>query len=136
MKILSFVGYHNSGKTTLIEKVFDAFKNHKIMYIKHDPKAHAIIDKEGSDTNRILSISGEACILSGDIFVLYQRPKTIEDILSYFKDYELVILEGFKHMDFPKVKVGDIEGVSNIVYEYDGNMEKLLKFIRGYIDGI
>lgn len=136
MKVLSFVGYHNSGKTTLIEKVFEAFKDRKIVYIKHDPKGHATIDKKGSDTNRILSIKGEACILSGDVFVLYQKPKTIEDILEYFKDYELVILEGFKSLDFPKVKVGSIRDVKNVFYEYDGEIDKFLEFIKGYIDGV
>lgn len=136
MKVLSFVGYHNSGKTTLIQKVFEAFKNHKIIYVKHDPKAHAIIDKEGSDTNKILSIAGESAILSGDTFVLYQKPKTIEDILDYFKDYELVILEGFKHTDFPKIQVGDMEKISNVIYKYDGDLKKLIDFIRGYINGI
>ncbi len=137
MKILSFVGYHNSGKTTLIGKVISSLKDYKIAYIKHDPKSHAIIDKENSDTFRILSINHQSAILSGDTFVLYQKPKNLQDILPMFKDYDAIFLEGFKYLAFNKIKLGNIqEQLTNVIYEYDGDFEKLLNFIRGYIDGV
>lgn len=137
MKILSFVGYHNCGKTTIIEQIIKALNGkYKIGYIKHDPKEHAIIDKENSDTQRILFLNNQSAILSGDIFVFYQKPKTVEDILDYFKDCELVILEGFKSMDFPKVKIGDIENITNVVYEYKNDISELVNFVIRYINGI
>jgi len=49
----------------------------------------------------------------------------------------LIILEGFKHTTFPKVKVGDIkEPLENIVYEYNGDKEALKKFVvETYVSG-
>jgi Molybdopterin-guanine dinucleotide biosynthesis protein len=137
MKILSFVGYHNSGKTTLIEYIIKSFQDkYKIAYIKHDPKGHAVFDKENSDTSRILNINHQSAILSKDTFVLYQKPKTIEEAIEFFKDYDLIILEGFKYMAFPKIKVGNIKGpLENIVYEYNGDKEALKKFVETYVSG-
>ena len=137
MKVLSFVGYHNSGKTTLIEYIIKSFQDkYKIAYIKHDPKGHAVFDKEGSDSNKIFNINHQSAILSKDTFVLYQKPKTIEEAIEFFKDYDLIILEGFKYMAFPKVKVGDIEeSLENIVYEYNGDKEALKKFVETYVSG-
>jgi len=135
MKILSFVGYHNSGKTTLIEYIIKSFQDkYKIAYIKHDPKGHAVFDKEGSDSNKILNINHQSAILSKDTFVLYQKPKTIEEAIEFFKDYDLIILEGFKYMAFPKVKVGVLEeDIPNVIYEYDGDKGKLMEFIKDYV---
>jgi len=137
MKILSFVGYHNSGKTTLIEYIIKSLQDkYKIAYIKHDPKGHAVFDKENSDTSRISNINHQSAILSKDTFVLYQKSKTIEEAIEFFKDYDLIILEGFKYMAFPKVKVGDIkEPLENIVYEYNGDKEALKKFVETYVSG-
>ncbi|MGC8649472.1 MAG: molybdopterin-guanine dinucleotide biosynthesis protein B [Hydrogenobaculum sp.] len=137
MKILSFVGYHNSGKTTLIEEIIKSFENiYKIAYIKHDPKGHAVFDKENSDSARILSLNHQSAILSKDTFVLYQKPKTVDEAIAFFKDYDLIILEGFKYMAFPKVKVGDIkEPLENVVYEYDGDKEALKRFVETYVSG-
>jgi molybdopterin-guanine dinucleotide biosynthesis protein B len=47
-KLIFFVGYHNSGKTTLIEQVARRLTEmgYKVAYLKHDPKGHALTDKE------------------------------------------------------------------------------------------
>ncbi len=138
MKVLSFVGYHNSGKTTVIEYLIKTLgSTYKIAYLKHDPKGHAIFDKENSDTNRILSLNHQSALLSRDTFVLYQKPKTVEEILSFFKDVDILILEGFKYLAFPKIKVGVIdEPLENIIYEYNGDKEALKAFVERYINGV
>mgnify|MGYP001626140138 CR=1 FL=1 len=138
MKVISFVGYHNSGKTTLIEYLIENLgKTYKIAYLKHDPKGHAVFDKENSDSARILSLNHQSAILSKDTFVLYQKPKTVDEAIAFFKDYDLIILEGFKYMAFPKIKIGNIdEPLENIIYDYDGDKEALKRFVEGYINGI
>ncbi len=138
MKIISFVGYHNSGKTTLIEYLIKELGNtYKIAYLKHDPKGHATFDRENSDTSRILSLNHQSAILSKDIFVLYQKPKTLEEVIAFFKDFDVLILEGFKYWAFPKIKIGAMdEPLENVIYEYDGDKEALKSFVKGYIDGV
>jgi molybdopterin-guanine dinucleotide biosynthesis protein B len=39
-KLVFFVGYHNSGKTTLVEQVAKRLTEmgYKVAYLKHDPK--------------------------------------------------------------------------------------------------
>ncbi len=113
-KVVSFVGYHNSGKTTLIEKVASELqkRGYKVGYIKHDPKGHAVTDREGSDTDRLFSVLDKVAIISKGKTTLWEKRK--DDPLSFveehFKDFDVVILEGWKSLkDLKKVVIGDLQ---------------------------
>ena len=114
MKVIAFVGYHNSGKTTLIEKVARRLrdKGYKVGYVKHDPKGHGVTDREGSDTDRIFRVLDRILLMSPDRVTLWdRREENLKGtIKEFFSGFDIVLLEGFKGVkEIPKVVVGDLE---------------------------
>ncbi|NPA32163.1 MAG: molybdopterin-guanine dinucleotide biosynthesis protein B [Aquificae bacterium] len=114
MKIVAIVGPHNAGKTTLIQKLIPALrqKGYEVGYIKHDPKGHALTDKEGSDTHRISTLTKKRAIISPDRFTYWEKTRKdpVELAKELFHDCDIVILEGFKeHPDIPKIVLGELE---------------------------
>ena len=92
-KLVFFVGYHNSGKTTLVEKVASRLieLGYKVGYLKHDPKGHAITDKEGSDTHRLFNLLPKVGILSPNRLTIYEHTeKGVEELAQeLFSDLRL-----------------------------------------------
>lgn len=114
MKVLAFVGYHNSGKTTLVEKVASRLRErgYRVGYIKHDPKGHGITDREGSDTNRLFKVLDRVALLSPGRLTLWRKGdgNLREIIRVFFWDCDIVLLEGFKGLkDIPKVALGEVD---------------------------
>jgi molybdopterin-guanine dinucleotide biosynthesis protein MobB len=107
--ILSIVGKSESGKTTLIENLLPELKKrgYRIGTIKH--AAHEVdMDKEGKDSWRHRKAGADT--------VLVVSPKTIamvksppdqgpEDFDKYFDNVDLVLTEGFKSGDKPKIEI-------------------------------
>jgi len=136
VKVVAFVGYHDSGKTTLAEKVARLLKEkgYKVCYLKHDPKGHGLTDKEGSDTYRLFPFCYKTALLSPDRLTLWERGSlSYRDVLErYFKDCEVVLLEGFKGVkELPKVAVGEVEA-EGIVLRVDEKTkpEDIIKLIE------
>jgi molybdopterin-guanine dinucleotide biosynthesis protein B len=114
MKVIAFVGYHNSGKTTLIEGVAQRLreKGYRVGYIKHDPKGHGVTDREGSDTWRLFRRLDRVLLLSPGRITLWDRDSwDVRRVLEeFFSGYDVVILEGFKGFpEIPKLALGDVE---------------------------
>jgi molybdopterin-guanine dinucleotide biosynthesis protein B len=131
--VVSFVGYHNSGKTTLIQQVVKELtkRGYKVGYIKHDPKGHGITDKEGSDTYRLFPLAHRTALLSPNRLTLWERREEdpIKLIEDYFSDCHIVILEGFKGLEgIKRVVVGelDVEGIKVRGLE---DLKKVLDYI-------
>ncbi len=119
MKVIAIVGYHNSGKTTLIEKVADLLRRGglRVGYIKHDPKGHGRTDREGSDTDRVFGKADRVALVSPRKTTLWDRREDdLEGVLrEFFGDFDVVLVEGYKgHKGIPKVAVGDVnaEGIA------------------------
>ncbi len=102
-QVVSFVGYHNSGKTTLVERVVQRLTSmgYRVGYIKHDPKGHGITQKEGSDTDRLFKILDKVALLSPGRLTLWEKREDdpIRLVEEYFKDFHVVILEGWKSLE-------------------------------------
>ncbi len=127
MKVVAIVGYHNSGKTTLAERLVKALKEkgYRVGYVKHDPKGHGVTDREGSDTWRIHSLGVKTALLAPGRLTLWERRE--DDPLSlvreHFKDCEVVLLEGYKGLrEVPKIVVGDLR-VENEILRVAGTEE-------------
>ena len=101
-KIIKFVGYSNSGKTTLIENIIKILKKDglKIATIKHD--VHGLdIDKEGKDSYRYSAAGADASVVSTKDLTVYKIHKdlSLDEILNNIKDVDLVIVEGYSSDD-------------------------------------
>lgn len=133
--IVSVVGYHNAGKTTLVEKLIPELQRRglKVGYLKHDPKGHGTTDKPGSDTDRIFKVSHKVALLSPHGLTLWEKREEdpMKVIQEYFSDCEVVILEGWKSLQgVKKVVVGDLQ-VEGLRVEGVQDLRKVVEYILG-----
>jgi molybdopterin-guanine dinucleotide biosynthesis protein MobB len=103
------VGQSGSGKTTLIEKLLPELKGrgYRIGTVKHTH--HEIqADQEGKDSARHKSAGASVVILAspGRISLVKDMECDSLDCLEpYFQDMDLVITEGYKKENRPKIEV-------------------------------
>jgi len=108
-QVICIVGRSQSGKTTLIEKLIPVLRNkgYRIGTIKH---SHHIFDfdKSGKDSWRHKDAGAEAVIIAspGKIaMVKNDHQGTLDSLVDYFSDLDLVITEGYKGARKPKIEV-------------------------------
>lgn len=108
-KIIAISGVKNSGKTTLIEKIIPNLTKEglKVATIKHDGHDFEC-DVEGTDTfrHRKSGAIGTA-IFSENKFMVIKEEKNIteKELVNNFKDADVILLEGFKYSDYPKLEI-------------------------------
>lgn len=111
--VISFIGYHNSGKTTVATKVVKELKKrgYSVAALKSTKHRKLIEDTPGKDSYRYKKAgAGAVGIVSPDELVLFKeidRDSLNLQLLSFllFDDYDIVICEGFKRADVPKIEV-------------------------------
>ena len=135
--VIGICGYHNSGKTTLIEKLIKWLKNdgYKIATIKNIPKKFSI-DTEGKDTWKHRQAGASVVVASSPdetafIFKRGMELKEIADILNEIVHPDLILVEGHKRERIPKISVGDIELEGAIKYE--DNIDEIQSWIQDFI---
>ncbi|AJH00203.1 molybdopterin-guanine dinucleotide biosynthesis protein MobB [Clostridium beijerinckii] len=107
--ILAVSGVKNSGKTTLIESIIPkvSSKGYKVAVIKHDGHDFEC-DVEGTDSYRHRQSGAYGtCIFSKNKFMIVKEKIDTfeEELMNYFQDADLIILEGFKYSDYPKLEI-------------------------------
>ena len=107
--IICIAGRSQTGKTTLIEKLIPVLKNrgYRIGTIKH---SHHIfeMDKTGKDSWRHKDAGAETVIIAspGKIaMVKSDNEGSLDSLVNYFSDMDLVITEGYKGEAKPKIEV-------------------------------
>ncbi len=107
--IVSIIGRSKSGKTTLLEKLIPELtrRGYRIGVIKHS--FHELeFDKPGKDSWRFNAAGAETIVLSTEgLFVMVKKgpEKPLDELAGYFKDMDLVLTEGFKRSDKPRIEV-------------------------------
>ncbi|MFC1786793.1 molybdopterin-guanine dinucleotide biosynthesis protein B [Halobacteriota archaeon] len=135
--ILGVYGYSKSGKTTLIEELLKKLvaDGYDIATIKHIPHEGFSIDTEKKDTGKyrkggastvVASSPGETAFMVSEGMRLHLILKTIQTISKP----DLILVEGYKKENIPKIAVGKIEERSNTVFKYDGNLKEILQYIK------
>ncbi len=135
--VIGICGYHNSGKTTLIEKLIRRLRNegYKIATIKNIPKKFSI-DTEGKDTWKHRHAGASVVVASSPdetafIFKRGMELKEIADILNELVHPDIILVEGHKRERIPKISVGDIELEGAIKYE--DNIDEIQRWIHDFI---
>lgn len=104
----SFAGYSNTGKTTFIEKLIAEFKSRgiRVGVLKHDSHGFQM-DHEGKDTWRFSQAGADMVAIASNtqFAVIENRGVSLEDALEAFHDVDLIITEGYKFRDHPKIAV-------------------------------
>ncbi|MDH3975688.1 MAG: molybdopterin-guanine dinucleotide biosynthesis protein B [Deltaproteobacteria bacterium] len=119
--IVTFIGKSNSGKTTLLVKIIPELKKrgYRIATIKHSHH-NVNIDKKGKDSWKHKEAGSETVILmSGKTVSMvreYEEEPQVEFIRDRFIDsVDIVLAEGFKWTDVPKIWVFRKENSSTII---------------------
>lgn len=107
--ILLIVGKSQAGKTTLIEKLIPQLKKrgYKIGTIKH---AHHgfVVDKKGKDSRRHQEAGADTVLVASPgklAMVKKDAWQGLEKLTGYFQDMDLIITEGFKRVEKPKIEI-------------------------------
>lgn len=106
--ILAVSGVKNSGKTTLIENLLPLLSELLIRtaVIKHD--GHGFTpDTPGTDSYRFFAAGAcGSAIYDGENFSLSRRASVSErELAELFPDVDLILLEGFKDSEYPKLEL-------------------------------
>ncbi len=109
--IVAFVGKSETGKTTLIQKLIPELKSrgYRVATIKHTPRELAI-DSAEKDSWRHIQAGSEATAVSAQDRIVIVRPvaqpPTVDQIARYIgEDCDIILCEGFKESDAPKIEV-------------------------------
>ena len=109
--VISVVGRANSGKTTLLEGLIAELKRrgHRLAVVKHAAEGFEI-DRQGTDSWRFAEAGCELVAVSspGKVAVIKKveqelGPRQISRLIR--ADYDLLLTEGFKQGNAPKIEV-------------------------------
>lgn len=111
MKTIGFLGYSNTGKTTLIEKLVPLFaaRGLRVAAIKHAHHGFDM-DRPGKDSFRYREAgASQVLIATAQRWALLTetpRPASLDELLTQLAPCDLVIVEGFRSEgSFPRIEV-------------------------------
>ena len=107
--VIVICGLKNSGKTTLINSLVDAYhqKGLKVAVIKHDGHDFEC-DRPNTDTNSFTNHGayGVACFSNNRMFVHRIGTNDNEaNLLQLFPEADLIFIEGLKNSTYPKIEI-------------------------------
>jgi molybdopterin synthase catalytic subunit len=129
MKVISIVGFHKVGKTTLVERlVKELSKRGSVGTVKHTREE--IVPFSG-DTERHLGAGAGVTIgITPTRSVMIMRNTDLEKALELLagQGLDFAVVEGFKESGLPKIAIGDVEA-ENVVAQVDitASAEELVK---------
>lgn len=111
--LLGITGTSGSGKTTLVEQLIARFvrDGRRVAAVKHTHHGFDL-DTPGKDSHRMRSAgSADVVLVGGERLVLMrefapaQEPELADVLALLSPDTDVVIVEGYKRSDFPKIEV-------------------------------
>lgn len=107
--VITIVGHSNSGKTTLIEKLIPELKRrgYRIGTIKHTHHGFSM-DQKGKDTYRHRAAGADAVLAASPGQIALVKSTTgdsLDNLMPYFQDMDIVLVEGYKQEKKPKIEV-------------------------------
>jgi len=109
--IVSVIGKSKSGKTTLIEKLVQELKSrgYRVATIKHIPQG-VNFDEPGKDSWRHIQAGSEATAVSSPDKIVMIKPvnqdASLDEVAHLLgEDYDIILTEGFKQGNAPKIEV-------------------------------
>jgi molybdopterin-guanine dinucleotide biosynthesis protein B len=109
--IVSIVGRSKSGKTTLIEKLIAELKSrgYHVATAKHTHRDMTLPESD-KDSDRHLKAGSEASMIIDPHGLMMIKPiqqeLTLEQVAQIIgEDYDIILTEGFKQDDAPKIEV-------------------------------
>jgi molybdopterin-guanine dinucleotide biosynthesis protein B len=132
--VISLVGKSGVGKTTAMERVIRELKRrgYRVGTVKHD--AHGFeVDKPGKDSWRHARAGSDAVAISGPrkmaLIRQFEGEMPLDDIIPLMGDLDLVITEGYKRGDKPKLEVTRMERGADLLCQ----AEELIGIMTDYV---
>ncbi|OFW61512.1 MAG: molybdopterin-guanine dinucleotide biosynthesis protein B, partial [Actinobacteria bacterium RBG_16_64_13] len=123
--IVSFIGKKKSGKTTVVIGVIKELRSrgYRVAALKHDTHGFEV-DVPGTDSYRFREVGAEVVgISSPDKYVWLattQEERSLADLVRQIREpVDVVITEGFKKQDAPKIEVSRRARSSELVSDAD-----------------
>ncbi len=108
--IAAIVGYSNSGKTTLLEKLIRemTLRGLRVGTIKHDVHGFEM-DRQGKDTWRHKQAGASTTIISSPTRIGMVKDVDHDhdplELAALMPDADLILLEGYKNAEIPKIEI-------------------------------
>ena len=109
--IISIVGRSDVGKTTLLEKLIPELKRrgYRVATVKHHAHPGFEIDQPGKDTWRHARAGSDHVVIAAPDKVAsirrVDREPTLDEIAATITDVDIILTEGYKRADKPKIEV-------------------------------
>lgn len=129
--VLGFSAYSGTGKTTLLVKLLPLLKAHglSIAMIKH---AHHDfdVDKPGKDSYELRKSGADQVLVASSYrrALITETPEgdepELEDLIDSLNldTVNLVLVEGFRHLPFPKIELHRPSLCKDLIYPNDKNI--------------
>jgi len=110
--VFSVIGSESGvGKTTILCKIIEELKKrgYKVATIKHHHRGDFEIDQPGKDTWRHAQAGADVVIISSEVKIAriekLETERKLDDIVRDIKNVDIIITEGYKAEDKPKLEV-------------------------------
>ncbi|CAM3025676.1 molybdopterin-guanine dinucleotide biosynthesis protein B [Paenibacillus sediminis] len=108
MKVIQFVGYKNTGKTTLVCRLVNMLNHsgYKVGAIKHDAH-HFEMDHPGKDTWNFREAGAQAVAITSKTQSAYleETQVPLAELISRMEHMDYILVEGFKKESYPKIVI-------------------------------
>jgi molybdopterin-guanine dinucleotide biosynthesis protein B len=128
-KAIGFIGYSNSGKTTLIEKLLPIFRAQGVSVSAIKNAHHGFdMDRPGKDSFRYREAGAGQVLIATHLrwALLTETPQhaaTLDELLGRLDPCGLVIIEGFKSEGrVPRIEVRRAINTEPPIYPHDDNV--------------
>ena len=130
-EIVAIVGKSGSGKTTLLEKLIPALREMglRVGTIKHDVHGFEI-DHPGKDSWRHKKAGSVITIISSPrrigMVMDVDHDHTLDELASFFSGVDLILTEGYKQGNKPKIEIFRREAHAEPLCLNDSNLIALM----------
>ncbi len=120
LPIVSIVGKSGAGKTTLLEKMIGELKRrgYRVATVKHDTHGFEI-DQPGKDSWRHAQAGSDSVVISSPnrlaLIKRLDKEMALDEIAALLLDVDIILTEGYKRGDKPKIEVSRREKGSELL---------------------
>ncbi|WP_409342992.1 molybdopterin-guanine dinucleotide biosynthesis protein B [Paenibacillus sp. MBLB4367] len=104
--VFQVVGYKNTGKTTLICRLIEAFKagGYRVGTIKHDGHDFRM-DTPGTDTWKQRAAGADMVAITSayQTAMIRSGPAELQELIDRMREADVILVEGFKAEHYPKI---------------------------------
>jgi len=129
MKVIGFIGYSNTGKTTLIEKLIPLLMARGLTVSTVKNAHHGFdMDRPGKDSYRYREAGAQQVLIAtSERWALLTEvrggPAPLEVLIAQLAPCDLVLVEGFKSEgQFPRIEVRRTTSTEPPIFPHDPNV--------------